>query len=146
MSPRQASEHRVDGTSHNIEGNTNQWFVAIIKQWEGIRNNLTKVTGRLVYENVSLFFLFIPTGYKSLSTEFFITNLFVWRLCEILRYRWGGCFWFLNMLSVRCIKCQIDRNCRGWNEVGTHVFSNVSKMFVLNLIRLQFSQTCLQFK
>ena len=96
--------------------------------WEEIRNNLTRVTRRIVYEPFSLFF--IPTFYN---------NFFGWNfeMCISLRdpqiSMGGGCFWFLNMLSVRCTKCQMVPKLPRvkWSM---HVFSYVSKMLVLNFI------------
>ena len=102
--------------------------------WEEFRNNLTRVTRRIVYE---LFSLFFPNEHWVFYNNFFVISRCA-SLCEILRYRWGGCFWFLNMLSVRCTKCQMVPKLPRvkWSM---HVFSYVSKMLcIFSSLRVSF--------
>ena len=99
--------------------------------WEEIRNNLTRVTERIVYEHFSLFFCLFRLGINHWALSFLWQFFCMTFMQDPQISMWGGCFWFLNMLSVKCTKCQIDRNCRDWIEV--RMFS-VSKILVLNFI------------
>ena len=129
MSPRQASElhettHRVEGTSYNL-------LLLLNNEWLSLKRNPQHFNKS--YCTICL---------RTFLTFFYSHWVFITIFCMTFRDMHlsarssdidGVCFWFLNMLSVRCTKRQMVPKLPRvkWS---THVFSYVSKMLVLNFI------------